>query len=195
MKKITITRKQIVAIITAISIIVALFAFNAISEKIAERKRRMAFDNLNATALMRISELAVLKYRYTDVMELNRRFIVGGPSTSLVRFSGVVKAGIPDVTKIVANFDQKKNAVRVFIPRATIIDNTVDVSSVRIWDVKRNIFVPITTELKLQEISTFKDKTRKELETSGFLAEADSRAEELITSLFSTFGATITVTR
>ncbi len=195
MRKVSLTKTQAIVVISAFLLITFLVALHAVSVSIAERKRRMAFDNLNATALTRISELGVLKYRYTDVMELNRRFVVGGPSTSLVRFSGVVKAGIPDVTKIRANFDQSKNTVRIFVPRAAIIDNTVDVSSVKIWDIKRNIFVPITTELKLQEISSFKNKVERELELSGFLLEADSRDEELIKSLFAGFGASITIAR
>ena len=108
MRKVSLTKTQAIVVISAFLLITFLVALHAVSVSIAERKRRMAFDNLNATALTRISELGVLKYRYTDVMELNRRFVVGGPSTSLVRFSGVVKAGIPDVTKIRANFDQSK---------------------------------------------------------------------------------------
>ncbi|HPS44942.1 MAG TPA: DUF4230 domain-containing protein, partial [Treponemataceae bacterium] len=94
-----------------------------------------------------------------------------------------------------ATFDTKANTVRIKLPRAAIIENTVDVSTVKIWDIKRNIFVPITTELKLQEISDFKNKTARELELSGFLAEADERAEELVSSLYSGFGAKTTITR
>ena len=195
MKKVSISRLQCIGAAIALVLIVAFFGVRALTDRVAERKRRMAFDNLNATALTKIAELGVLKYRYTDVMELNRKFIVGGPSTSLVRFTGIVKAGIPDATKIVATFDPKANSVRIKLPRATIIENTVDVSTVKIWDIKRNIFVPITTELKLQEISAFKDKTARELEISGFMAEADERAEELVSSLYSGFGAKTIITR
>ena len=195
MKKVSLSKSQCIAAAIALTIIVAFFGVRALSERIAEKKRRMAFDNLNATALTKIAELGVLKYRYTDVMEINRKFFVGGPSTSLVRFTGIVKAGIPDTTKIVTTFDTKANSVRIKLPRATILENTVDVSTVKIWDIKRNIFVPITTELKLQEISDFKNKTARELELSGFLAEADERAEELVSSLYSGFGAKTIITR
>ncbi|HNY15858.1 MAG TPA: DUF4230 domain-containing protein [Treponemataceae bacterium] len=195
MKKVSFSRAQYIAAAIALVLVVAFFGVRALSDRVAEKRRRMAFDNLNATAITKIAELGVLKYRYTDVMELNRKFFVGGPSTSLVRFTGIVKAGIPDATKIVATFDTKANTVRIKLPRAAIIENTVDVSTVKIWDIKRNIFVPITTELKLQEISDFKNKTARELELSGFLAEADERAEELVSSLYSGFGAKTTITR
>ena len=195
MKKVSLSRPQCIAAAIALLLIAAFFGVYAIKTSVAERKRRMAFDNLNATALTKIAELGVLKYRYTDVMELNRKFIVGGPSTSLVRFTGVVKAGIPDATKIVARYDMNANTVRIALPRASIIENTVDVSTVKIWDIKRNIFVPITTELKLQEIASFKNKVARELEISGFLSEADERAEELVPSLSAGFGAKTVITR
>ena len=195
MKKGAISRSQRIAAAIALGLIVVFIGVRALSDHVAERKRRMAFDNLNATALTKIAELGVLKYRYTDVMEINRKFFVGGPSTSLVRFTGIVKAGIPDATKIGATFDTKANSVRIKLPRTAIIENTVDVSTVKIWDIKRNIFVPITTELKLQEISDFKNKTARELELSGFLAEADERAEELVSSLYSGFGAKVSIIR
>ena len=195
MKKVSLSKAQCVAAAIALVLIVAFFGVRAVSERVAEKRRRMAFDNLNATALTKIAELGVLKYRYTDVMEINRKFFVGGPSTSLVRFTGVVKAGIPDATKIVATLDTKANAVRIKLPRAAILENTVDVSTVRIWDVRRNIFVPISTELKLQEVGMFKERIARELETSGFLAEADERAEELVKSMYAGFGARILLSR
>jgi hypothetical protein len=174
--------------------IVLIVAVRAIGERIAEHKRRMAFDNLHASAISRIAELSVLEYRYTDVMELNRKFVVGGASTSLVRFSGVVKAGIPDATAVRADYDGDAGKIEINLPRSSIIENVVDVGTVKIWDIKRNIFVPIKTELKLQEITAFKDKVARELEASGFLAEADARAAEIVSSLYSGFGAQVTVT-
>jgi len=195
MKKFPLSRNQAIAVAAAIAVIAAFTGIQTLSGRIAEKRRRQAFNSLNATALTRIAELGVLKYRYTDVMELNRKFVVGGASTSLVRFTGVVKAGIPDTTKVIARFDQKANAVSIKLPRAAILDNTVDVSTVKIWDVRRNIFVPISTELKLQEISAFKERIARELETSGFLAEADARAEELVASMYAGFGASISIAR
>jgi len=195
MKSFALSKKTVMAIGAVIALVALLVAYRSISDRIAENRRRLAFDNLNATALNRIAELAVLEYRYTDVMELNRKFVVGGASTSLVRFTGIVKAGIPDVTKIQARFDGPGNTVRIRLPRAAIVDNTVDVSTVKIWDVRRNIFVPISTELKLQEVGMFKERIARELETSGFLAEADERAEELVKSMYAGFGARILLSR
>lgn len=195
MKKFPLSRNQTIAACAVIAVIAVIFIVSSISDHIAETRRRQAFDNLNTTARSRIAELGVLKYRYTDVMELNRKFIVGGMSTSLVRFTGIVKAGIPDTTQILARFDPKTNTVDITLPHAAIIDNTVDVGTVKIWDVKRNIFVPISTELKLQEIAAFKERIANELEISGFLAEADTRAEELVSSMYAGFGAQISIVR
>lgn len=195
MKKIALSKKSILAILGLVALVALVLICRTVSDRITEDRRRLAFDNLNATALTRIAELAVLEYRYTDVMELNRKFVVGGASTSLVRFTGVVKAGIPDVSKIDARFDVRENTVRIKLPHAAIVDNTVDVSTVKIWDVRRNIFVPISTELKLQEVGAFKERIARELETSGFLAEADERAGELVKSLYAGFGARVILSR
>ncbi len=156
----------------------------------AEEKRRLAaFDNLTANVIERIAELSVLEYRYTDVMELQRKFIIGGQSSSLVRFSGVVKAGIADVSAVNARWDRQTDTVRVSVPRSTIVSNEVDVSTIRIWDLKRNLFVPISTDFKIQEIAAFRDQVASELEASGFLDEANARAEEVIGSLYAGFAA------
>ena len=114
-------------------------------------------------------------------------------SSSLVRFSGVVKAGIADVERIVVTPDQESGRVRVVLPRSVVLENTVDVSTVRFWDLKKNIFVPISDELKIQEITLFKERIGKELVESGFLADADTRARELVASLYAGFGMNVEV--
>lgn len=187
------TKRWALALCAVALVAGGFFAVRAITGRVAENRRRMAFDNLTANAVNRIAELAVLEYRYADVMELNRKFAVGGVSTSLVRFSGVVKAGIADASGITASYNPAANLVTVTLPPAVIIDNTVDIGTVKIWDLKRNIFVPISTELKIQEVTAFKDRIAKELSTSGFLAEADERASVLVSSLYAAFGAEIEV--
>ncbi len=157
----------------------------------AERRARQAFDNLTSSSLARIAELAVMEYRYTDVMELNRKFFVGGSSTSLVRFSGVVRAGVSDVSRIQASYDVDESLITVTVPRSEILENTVDVTTLKIWDIKKNIFVPISTEVKLQEIGLFKERVSTELAHSGFLTDATLRSYELIASLYAGFGAKV----
>ncbi len=172
------------------AVLCGLFAgYRIMSVRRTEEQKRKAFENLNATTLTRIAELSVLEYGYTDVMEMNRRFIVGGQSSSLIRFSGSLKAGIADASLIQATWNADDNTVHIILPRSTILENTVDISTVKIWDLRKNIFVPITTELKIQEITAFKERIESELETSGFLQEADGRAMELVSSLYAGFGA------
>lgn len=159
----------------------------------ADKRRREAFDNVTSTALLRIAEFAVLEYVYTDVVELSRDFVIGGASSSLVRFSGVVKAGIDDVESIKVDRAADGSRVVVKLPRSVILENTVDVTTVKFWDLKRNIFVPISDELKLNEVSLFKERVQQELVDSGFLNDADSRARELVLSLFSVNDAEVVI--
>lgn len=160
-----------------------------------ERRRLAAFENLTATVIERIAELAVLEYRYTDVMELQRKFIIGGQSASLVRFSGILKAGIGDVSQVKAEWDRNADTVRITLPPAAILSNEVDVSTIKIWDLKRNLFVPISTDFKIQEIAAFRDKVASELEATGFLQEADARAAEVVGSLFAGFAGKVETQR
>ncbi len=177
----------------AVIAIVSLFLLAAVAAKVTvgrleEKRKRQAFDNLTSSSIDRIAELSVLEYRYTDVMELNRPFIVGGGSFSLVRFSGVVKAGIRDVSRITVEYVPAEDEVRIVMPRSEILENVVDVESLRFWDIRRNLFVPISTEKKLLEIGAFKERVANELRVSGFLDNADARSSELVRALYASIG-------
>ncbi len=187
-------KKYLILFCVGLLLLSAFFiAGKNISDRVAEHRRRQAFNNLTATVLNRIAEFAVLEYRYSDVMELNRRFMIGGLSTSLVKFSGVIKAGIADISRIGVEWDADKNRVSITLPHSEILDNTVDVSTVKFWDLRRNLFVPISTDLKIQEVTAFKDRVATELELSGFFEDADNRASELVASLYLAFGAEVVI--
>jgi len=193
-KKVGISLRLRIGAIAAFVLLVGSFVLlQNIRDRLAEKRSRQAFENITATSLDRIAELAVLEYRYTDVMELNRKFFLGGPSTSLVRFSGVIKAGIADTSRINTSYDTEAGRITVSLPGVELLDNTIDVSTVRIWDIKRNLFVPISTELKLQELTMFKQTIEDELLTTGFLLDAEERARHLIASLYAGFGVTVIV--
>jgi hypothetical protein len=194
MRGFVIPKRRVIFFFVVLALVIASGIWYSVdSFRRAEKRRREAFDNVTSTALLRIAQFAVLEYVYTDVVELSRSFIIGGMSSSLVRFSGVVKAGIADVERIVVTPDQESGRVQVMLPRAEILENTVDVSTVRFWDLKKNIFVPISTELKIQEVTLFKDRVQQELMDSGFLADADSRARDLVASLYAGFGMNVEV--
>lgn len=194
MRGFVIPKRRVIFFFVVLALVIASGIWYSVdSFRRAEKRRREAFDNVTSTALLRIAQFAVLEYVYTDVVELSRSFIIGGMSSSLVRFSGVVKAGIADVERIVVTPNQEAGRVRVVLPRAEILENTVDVSTVKFWDLKKNIFVPISTELKIQEVTLFKDRVQQELMDSGFLADADSRARDLVASLYAGFGMNVEV--
>ena len=194
MRGFVIPKRRVILFFVVLALVIASGIWYSVdSFRRAEKRRREAFDNVTATALLRIAEFAVLEYVYTDVVELSRSFIIGGMSSSLVRFSGVVKAGIADVERIVVTPDQESGRVQVILPRSVVLENTVDVSTVKFWDLKKNIFVPISTELKIQEVTLFKDRVQQELMDSGFLADADSRARDLVASLYAGFGMNVEV--
>ncbi len=187
-RKVPLIRRRTVILAGIAAVVVAAFAARSAYGRFEERRKRRAFDNLTSSSIDRIAELSVLEYRYTDVMELNRPFFVGGGSFSLVRFSGIVKAGIRDVSRITVEYDSPNDTVRIVMPRSEILENIVDVESLRFWDIRRNLFVPISTEQKLQEIGVFKERVANELRESGFYEDADARSSELIRALYASIG-------
>lgn len=196
MKKIVYRIPKKVILIFILAILVLIFGYIAYMRYAAvsaEKKRVEAFNNVHATVIERIARLSVLEYRYTEVMELKRKAIVGGTSNSLVRFSGVITAGIADIGGVDARFDAVTNTVYLRVPDSEILTNTVDVSTLKMWDLKRNLFVPISIELKIQEVAVFKDAVAAELVASGFLTEASERTREVVSALYAALGASVVI--
>lgn len=186
-------KRRLAVLAIAVTLIAGVISTRTIIGRIEERRKRQAFDNLTSSSIERIAELSVLEYRYTDVMELSRPFFVGAGSFSLARFSGIVKAGVRDVSRISVEYHQDEDAVSIVMPRSEILENIVDVESLRFWDVRKNLFVPISTENKLKEIGAFKERVANELRDSGFLADADARSSEIVHALYSSIVPTVRV--
>lgn len=186
-------KRRLAVLAIAVTLIAGVISTRTIIGRIEERRKRQAFDNLTSSSIERIAELSVLEYRYTDVMELSRPFFVGAGSFSLTRFSGIVKAGVRDVSRISVEYHQDEDAVSIVMPRSEILENIVDVESLRFWDVRKNLFVPISTENKLKEIGAFKERVANELRDSGFLADADARSSEIVHALYSSIVPTVRV--
>lgn len=142
-----------------------------------------------------ISELATVKYLYTDASEFSnsKQFInwnvPGTKKSFILKWDGTIKAGV-DLKrvelKVLENTSTDENAKKtlvVYVPAAEILSYEVDDDSVNVLNESSNIFNPITVNDKV----SFDSATKKAMESraieNGLLDKAQENAEEVLKQL------------
>lgn len=134
-------------------------------------------------------ELVSVKMRYSEIVSL-KRIVAGGlaRSYSIVRFSGIVRAGIADISEAQITIGKNGKSVSVILPRPEILGN--EIVSQEVYDEQQSIFrsVRITTE----EIFNGIDEARKDVETKlvvdGIISEAADHACKVVKAVFTSAG-------
>lgn len=134
-------------------------------------------------------ELVSVKMRYSEIVSLKRSFAGGlARSYSIVRFSGIVRAGIADISEAQIIIEKNGKGVSVILPRPEILGN--EIVSQEVYDEQQSIFrsVRITTE----EIFSGIDEARKDVESKlvadGILSEAADHACKVVEAIFISAG-------
>lgn len=130
-------------------------------------------------------ELVTAKYRYSDIVTL-KKSMGFSKSYSIVKYSGILRAGIADFTDISYDVEMEGNTVTLNIPKAELLGN--DITSMEIFDEKQSIFVPITTQEIFDEIENARKSTVEELIDEGLLDEAREYAVKIITQHMKALG-------
>lgn len=127
--------------------------------------------------LILCQELISAKFRYSDIVVV-KKSMGFSKSYSIVKYSGLLRAGIGDISKI--DFDLSKNgkSVTVKIPKAEILGN--DLIEQEVFDEKQSIFVPITTQEIFNEIEEARRNIEESMIEEGFLDEARASAIKII---------------
>lgn len=130
-------------------------------------------------------ELVTLKYRYSDISTIKKTgsFI---RSYSLVKYSGVIRAGIADVTHITYDVSSDGKSIALVVPDAEILGN--DIVKQEVFDESSSIFKPITTKEVFEEIRRSQDETCQDLIAEGLLDEARSYAITILTQFMHSIG-------
>lgn len=137
--------------------------------------------------LEKVCELSVLKSNYSDVICIKKTAAAGlAKAYSIVKYSGVIRAGIKDVSLIKLSFSDDGKSVKAVIPHCQILGNGLIKQEV--FDEKQSIFIPISVNEIFQEIQTGMKETQANLTQSGFLNEADQQAKLVVSSFLSAFG-------
>jgi len=122
-------------------------------------------------------ELVTAKYHYSDIISIKKSVMLS-KSLSIIKYSGIIRIGIADITQSDIDVYSDGKAVRIKLPDVEILGN--DITSQEVFDENHSIFVPITLDDVFSEIERAKDKTLEELIDDGVLTEARENAKKVI---------------
>ena len=132
-------------------------------------------------------ELVTVKLRYSEIVSIKKRSALGvAKSYSIVKYSGVARAGIADVSKIAATVSKDGKSVSILLPKSELLGN--EIASQEIFDEKRSIFVPITMKEIFDGIEESRASAGERLVAEGLLDDADAQAKAVILASMSAFG-------
>lgn len=130
-------------------------------------------------------EFVTLKYRYSDIVSIKKEKYFS-TSYTLVKYTGIVRAGIPDITKCQIEVSPDQKLLRIKLPEAEILGNEIEGQEV--FDEKHSIFVPLTMDEVFTEIEYSKNLALEEILQEGILDEARSYAAKILQQVFHTAG-------
>ena len=132
-------------------------------------------------------ELVTVKLRYSEIVSIKKRSALGvAKSYSIVKYSGVARAGIADVSKIAATVSKDGKSVSILLPKSELLGN--EIASQEIFDEKRSIFVPITMKEIFDGIEESRAFAAERLVAEGLLDDADAQAKAVILASMSALG-------
>jgi len=180
-----------IIIILVLSIILGFMIFAGyvyLREKISE-SRFQAKSAMVSRELVQCAELSTVKVNYSDIVTIKKNAFLGmSKSYSIIRFKGVARAGIEDITKIKTSISKDLNTISIELPNCTLLSN--DISGFELFDESKNIFVSIETSEVLSEIEKARDETGLNLIREGIIKEANAHAKSILNQVFTAMGFT-----
>ncbi|MBQ0039526.1 MAG: DUF4230 domain-containing protein [Treponema sp.] len=174
-----------------IALLILVVAFGAVFgfmsyRKMFETKIEKTHQALT-NQVLHVAELTTLKNTYSDIVSIKKRGAGGmAKSYSIIKYSGVIRVGVEDLSKSEISIENNGKDVVIKIPHCEILDNTL--VSQEVFDEKTSIFVPITTQEIFNEIQMAMADFSLAAERRGLLKEADSHLSELVTATVKGFG-------
>lgn len=176
-------------IILALVIILSFMLFSGyvyIRERVSE-SRFQAKSAMVSRELVQCAELATVKVIYKDIATPKKDKIIG-KSYKIIKFTGVARAGIGDISKIQTVISPDLNTISITMPTCTLLSN--DISSFELFDEFNHFLAPVETEELFKEIEKERDKTGEILINEGLINEANNHAKSLLTQVFTAMGFT-----
>lgn len=130
-------------------------------------------------------EFVTLKYQYSDIVSIKKENFFT-TSYSLVKYKGIVRAGIADITECKINISKDQKSLKITLPDAEILGNEIE--NQEVFDEKHSIFIPLTLGEVFTEIEKSKNIALEEILQQGILEEAKNYAKKILTQIFLTAG-------
>ena len=183
--------KVILRAVTIVLIAAAVFALTAfcLSKMQAARvqNRRAAVER----ELSECAELVLYKMRYSDILTIKKKGAIS-KAFSIVRYSGVLRAGIENISDAEVEVSPDAKSVTVKIPPTVLLGN--DIQSQEVFDEQQRLFTRIGTQEIFEQIDAAKREAADEILADGLLDDADERAKLVISALLKPLGfTTVTV--
>lgn len=174
-----------IILILILAVLAGLCGFYGL-KKFSEIKteKRIAF----ATAEMqKCAELISVKNYYSDIVSIKKSRIAGlAKSFSIVRYEGILRAGIADLSLCDVKVSQNGKKVEIIIPECEVLGN--DISRIEVFDEDRSIFVSVTMKEMIDEINLSRESSKEKLIEAGILEEAQHQAIMIIKNIFRAAG-------
>lgn len=179
-------------IIRALIAIAALAILGAVSFFGFKELSRVALENKHTRIEKELEycrELVSVKMRYGDIVSLKRQTGFAR-SYSIAKYTGIVRAGIADISQASISVGQDRKKVVVVLPRPVLLGN--DLESWEVFDEQQSVFrsVRISTDEIFQEIDAAREDEAKRLIEEGLLDEAGEQACKVVRAMLSSAGFT-----
>ena len=175
-----ILRVVTILVIALILLAAAYFGFKRFSSVKSENKIALVDRQLSFC-----QELVTAKYRYSDIITL-KKTSGWAKSYSIIKYTGLIRAGLADITDVSYNLSIDGKTITLSIPQAEILGNEI-VSQV-VFDEKQSIWVPISTQDVFDEIAKAKDEAVEDMIAEGILEESRDYAIRIITQFMLALG-------
>ena len=134
------------------------------------------------------SDLVTTKYHYTKVGKFENSLNLNGWSIPLTNkyfiltFEGEIQLGT-DLSK--ANIEISDSTIHVTVNKPTVISNSIDESSIEVYDETKNIFNPISVSDYKAFAVEQKEKALSEAKKKGLMKTAQKNTEKSIKEIIS----------
>ena len=168
-----------------------LLAILLISNK-SSKEEEIGYDS---TAILNrvvpIQELALVKYNYSgvigykDFLKILKMNVPLTEKSFLLKYNGYIKAGV-DFENIKVEVSGKD--VHISLPRAKILDVSIDEKSIKVYNESMNAFNPLTISDYNKAIVREKETMSNSAISQGILRDAAKHAEIVLTTIMKDMG-------
>lgn len=156
-------------------------------EKVPEEPT-IKIDTLESS-LVKVASLSTAEYHFKDVATLNKDkaklWFVSVPFTDsklIIKYEGLIKAGIKDCSNIKVDIDALSQQIIVSCPEIEIFDEPVIYKdSIEIYDQSDNVFNPVTLDDFVDFQATVEKGAKQQASESKIVETAKNNMTQLLT--------------